>query len=168
MTYKEYVAEKDPSRINCDSFGGMIGCPGDDTSDDAVIKFAPSLGSKGRCGRSPGHSNCSVCWNTEIPENLIPEKKKDEPKIDIHKIIDDAMEKKDRTVSIYIGQSCVTINVTPYEPEEPARWIHIENDHHCSYRFECSACGAEHEFPSLYCPHCGEQMKMPKEEETDV
>lgn len=153
MTYKEYVSEKCPHRVDKNAFGGMRGCPG---SDD-VIKDGPVCG---KCNRGPGPSNCTDCWNTEMPEE-----KKEEPKIDVHKIIDDAMEKGDRTVSIYIGQSCMTVNVTPYEKEEPARWI-FKTDHYPP-KFICSACDGMNDCMTPYCPHCGEQMKMPKEEDTD-
>ena len=149
MTYKEYVVKTNPKNISTSYFGGVRNCPG------TYISGAPVCGS---CHRSPGPFNCSECWNTEMPEE-----KKEEPKIDIHKIIDEAMEKKDRTVSIYIGQSCVTINVTPYKPEEPAHWIY--NSESERYPFECSACGGASADAGLYCSRCGEQMMIRKEEE---
>ena len=55
------------------------------------------------------------------------------------------MEKGDRYVTIYIGQSCTTINVYPWEKEEPARWIH---DSKTGYS-ECPECGSEVE-PESY------------------
>lgn len=85
--------------------------------------------------------------------------------IDIRKIIDDAMEKKDRTVSIYIGHSGVSINVQPYEKEEP-HWIYKPQD--SGWDFECSACGGDSKTYTTYCPYCGEQMKRSKFEVEEV
>ena len=53
-----------------------------------------------------------VSDKTEEPKN-------ETPTVDIHKIIDDAMEKHDRSVSIFISPDGITINVYPTEP----RWI---------------------------------------------
>jgi len=39
--------------------------------------------------------------------------------IDIHKIIDEAMEKKDRSVTIFIGVQGTTVNVYPYQETKP-------------------------------------------------
>lgn len=81
--------------------------------------------------------------------------------VDIHKIIDDAMTKGDRSVSIFIGPLGTTINVYPYV-EEKHCWIQ-RNDKDYP---ECSNCGhRDHTWDcSTYCPDCGEQMHGVKEE----
>jgi hypothetical protein len=43
--------------------------------------------------------------------------------VNIHKIIDDAMEKRDRTVSIYIGETGVSVTVSPAD-QDKCQWIH--------------------------------------------
>lgn len=50
-----------------------------------------------------------VSDKTEEPKN-------ETPTVDIYKIIDDAMEKHDRSVSIVISPDGITINVYPTEP----------------------------------------------------
>ena len=79
--------------------------------------------------------------------------------IDIHKIIDDAMAKGDRTVAIYIGEHGTSINVSPYS-DEPLRWVRIE---HGFKPFECPSCGNTKASPTTYCPDCGEKLAMPKD-----
>lgn len=155
MTCREKLAIEHPDEITNDCLGGCRGCP-----EDYLYLGRPSFCGDANDERSI-KSKCTACWDREIPGT----EKKEEPadKIDIHKIIDDAMEKKDRTVSIYIGRSGTTINVQPYEVEQ-ARWLYNEKRNNYTYDFECSACGGETDFPSTYCPRCGEQMKMPEEE----
>lgn len=60
MTYREKLKKEYPEKINLISWGGCEGCPGTyDYSDDEYP----------RCpyGR-PNGSNCSKCWDREIPE----------------------------------------------------------------------------------------------------
>ena len=78
--------------------------------------------------------------------------------IDIHKIIDDAMEKKDRTVMIFIGKDGMTIHVDPLNDTKP-RWV--DKDTTCV----CSECGSTNKWPSPFCPICGEKLAAPKIEE---
>lgn len=86
--------------------------------------------------------------------------------IDISKLIDDAMEKKDRTVNIFISNIGTSIYVNPIVDDDP-RWIKRTRDLNSDPKifvppvFKCSACFAETEYPTSYCPHCGEKMKMP-------
>lgn len=155
MTYKEYITKTNPEKVSSAYFGGVKSCPGN------YVKGAPICD---KCDYSPDPYNCGVYWNQKMPEE-----KKEEPVIDINKIIDDAMEKKDRTVSIYIGRGgVVSINVQPYEMEVP-HWINHDTDI-LRTMYECSACGHANDWLANYCPHCGEQMKIirdQKEEETD-
>lgn len=77
--------------------------------------------------------------------------------VDIHLLIDDAMEKKDRTVSIFITKNSTTINVYP-NTDDGMKWIeHIRYvNKNKKIEFECSKCGAFVVHPDLYCSHCGE------------
>ena len=69
-------------------------------------------------------------------------------------LIDDAMNKGDRSVSIYVGKHGMSINVYPYEPGLQ-KWIHDE-EHHC---YVCPNCGCIEHDQSFYCRGCGEQLK---------
>ena len=81
--------------------------------------------------------------------------------IDIHKLIDEAIEKKDRYVSIYIGEFATTISVHPVG--EKAMWLRDNNGH-----IYCSACGNRSRDRGAYCSFCGEEVlrvRSKKEEE---
>lgn len=81
-------------------------------------------------------------------------KDESEDKVDIHKIIDDAIAKKDRSVSIFITESGVSTHIEPLS--EPAKW---EHDYSCSFRtFKCPECGYVSVNQSAYCPECGEKL----------
>lgn len=92
--------------------------------------------------------------------------------LDINKIIDDAMEKKDRFVSIFIMGGTVSVKVEPLESRDP-RWIIDKNKMHLhGWDFECSECHGRSAEGTSYCPHCGEKLRMPieadfKKEATD-
>lgn len=91
----------------------------------------------------------------------------DEPLVDIHKLIDDAMEKKDRRVSIFITKDTTSINVEPLIESKP-RWIFKER-YRGRYTPVCSECGYEYaKEETPYCPCCGEKLakgEWPVEEE---
>lgn len=76
--------------------------------------------------------------------------------IDIHKIIDDAIEKKDRSVTIFITGENMSICVNPLD--EPARWIKTAGA--TGLISKCSNCGTRHSIESQYCPDCGEKLKL--------
>lgn len=88
--------------------------------------------------------------------------------IDIHQLIDDAMEKKDRCVMIYIGEAGTTVHINPYD-DKPLEWIErktgtIDNPYfHIDY--ECPSCGYYVRIKSPYCPFCGEKLKLPSQKE---
>lgn len=86
------------------------------------------------------------------PTKLIAEIK---PHIDISALINEAIEKKDRTVSIFYHNGSISINVTPLAESKP-HWIYREG--RGMYEFECSECGFFHEFESPFCPECGEKL----------
>lgn len=77
---------------------------------------------------------------------------------DIHKIIDDAMKKRDRYVHILITDSSTSVSVSPYD-DDGMKWIELSSNggHYFCRRFRCSKCGAVENNPSVYCPNCGEQ-----------
>ena len=84
--------------------------------------------------------------------------------IDINKIVDDAMEKKDRQVHIFIVSDTVSVNVTPLADSDP-RWILRKKPGMYLRTYECSECHAEVEHTSPYCPSCGEKLRFPCEED---
>lgn len=72
-------------------------------------------------------------------------------KIDINKIIDDAIEKKDRSVMIYINGESTSISVHPIEG--PLKWVK------CGYHiYKCPNCGVDTDHQTQYCPDCGEKL----------
>lgn len=73
---------------------------------------------------------------------------------DIHKIIDDAMEKRDRKVHIMIYNTSVSVSISPSDGGEGMRWIEENGG------FRCSDCGNISGFPQTYCPDCGAQRTM--------
>jgi hypothetical protein len=88
--------------------------------------------------------------------------------LDINKIVDDAMEKKDRQVHIFIVSDTVSVNVTPLADSDP-RWI-IHETMKAGRRFpvrefECSECHVWVKDPMPYCGFCGEKLRMPIEED---
>ena len=107
-----------------------------------------------------GRAHCEECWNREIPdtEPVIDEKKENAAveSIDIHKIIDDAMEKKNRSVFIHISPNFgTTVKVEPYDPT-PKKWIRdVNGDHICP---ECGMNYGPHFLEGPYCTMCGEKL----------
>lgn len=85
---------------------------------------------------------------------------RDSVTVDIHKIIDDAMEKKDRTVNIYIGESGTSIYVSPRD-DEPLAWV--PNPKGIGYL--CPTCGYWDIDQRPYCSTCGEKLKRLSEED---
>ena len=80
--------------------------------------------------------------------------------VDIHKLIYEAMEKKDRYVSLYISDYGMTVNIYPIE-ENKAHWIDIATDDSNTYdddTYVCSNCREVADEATHYCPYCGEQM----------
>lgn len=101
---------------------------------------------------------------------LIHKHTPDEPRtdahpVDIHKIIDDAMAKGDRSVSIMMHDGITSVEVRPYV-EEKVQWIHTLSD-----ALVCSDCGhilTDYIGPiPVFCGHCGEKMHGVREEITD-
>lgn len=71
--------------------------------------------------------------------------------IDINKIIDDAIEKKDRSVMIFINGETVSVSVNPIEG--PLKWLK------CGYHvYKCPNCGVDTDKQTQYCSECGEKL----------
>ena len=73
--------------------------------------------------------------------------------LDINKIIDDAMEKKDRTVTVFITGGNVSVSVSPLE-DAPHKWSKV-----LAGISKCPECGYKTNYESAYCPDCGEKLK---------
>ena len=91
--------------------------------------------------------------------------------VDINKIIDDAIEKKDRSVSIFINGDNVSVYVEPLEKYDP-RWIIRERPASGKYsiskrQYECSECHVWSDVLTSYCGYCGEKLRLPVEEDIE-
>ena len=71
---------------------------------------------------------------------------------DIREIINQAMDRDDKQISIFIRGDVVSVDVRPYKEEAP-RWIK-----HGNFEYECSNCGDIRKYPLTYCPNCGEMI----------
>lgn len=80
--------------------------------------------------------------------------------IDIPKLIDEAIEKKDRRVTIFVSNIATTIKVEPIVDDDP-RWIVRDTKAPFINTFICSECGRYSDRTYNYCPECGEKMKVP-------
>ena len=78
---------------------------------------------------------------------------------DIQKIIDDAMEKGDRSVHISVVGDGVSLNVYPYKEDDGMGvWIPMNSGYYCS------KCNSAEEWCKSYCSECGAKMKFPEPE----
>lgn len=145
MTFREKLQKEHPESVGLKWDGGCCGCP---------VQY----GYEPRRPLCIG-STCRDCWDREIPGT--------EPttdcRVDIYKIIDEAMEKKDRKVSIFVYKDNLSINVEPITDSKP-RWI-LKTDEHGDYKFTCSECGIVADGQTCYCPFCGEKLALHKKEE---
>lgn len=143
MTYREYVKKRHPEFIDEWYFGGVDGCPG------SYCDGAPRCGGIGCFG--PSRENCTNCWDQTMPGT----EEVETDKSTIHKIIDDAIAKKDRSVMIFISKSGTTISVLPLDDKKP-RWVRKGIDSFCP------ECNSRSKFESPYCPVCGEKLALPE------
>lgn len=94
---------------------------------------------------------------------------------DIHKIIDDAMERGDRSVHVLIHSAGMSINVSPSSQNDGMKWIEeqvIDPGYYDPHTFHCSECGyVIHNMTPHYCPDCGAERTgiifVEKEKEND-
>lgn len=97
---------------------------------------------------------------------MYPEEKKDEKigsQVDIHKLVDDAMEKKDRYVMIFISESGTSVYVYPYENEK-ASWRAFKDPGTGKQHILCGNCNRESDQGYPYCPWCGEELGISNED----
>lgn len=108
MTCREKLMIQYPEKIDADYFGGCEGCPMtyNYLPNPEYCKYGTTV-------------ECTRCWDREIPETE-PTK----PNTDwenIKELIDDAMTKRDRSVSIYIyihPENGISVNVYPWPDAE--------------------------------------------------
>lgn len=106
MTCREKLEREHPEKISSDYYGGCLGCP----SDYHYLLDPDSC---------DGHGNsddvCTKCWDREIPgteESNIPWEQ-------ILKLIEDAAEKRDRSVSLYFNPGTgMSVSVYPWPDAE--------------------------------------------------
>ena len=112
MTCREKLKREHPESVSDLLWGGCMGCPSSyDYLDDPEI-----------CSKDPYIENkdhiCRKCWAREIP-NSEPELNS---QFDIHALIDDAMKKRDRSISIYIHpENGMSVTVYPW-PDADDLW----------------------------------------------
>jgi hypothetical protein len=74
---------------------------------------------------------------------------------DIREIINQAMDRDDKEICIYVRGETMTVKVNSYK-EEKLSWIKKE----CDW-FVCPECGGDSRIPTRYCSRCGEQLAIP-------
>lgn len=164
MTCREKLAIEHPDKIDPECRGGCVGCP-------STYGY---LHNPDYCDY-PENYLCTKCWDQEIPtdpgtQNPCHVVATIKPQIDISALVNEAIEKKDRTVHILIMGDNISVDVRPLEESDP-RWImHEENRtrHVIKYQFECSECRTYSQNPTPYCPFCGEKLRMPVIEDKRV
>lgn len=138
MTFLEKLKLEHPDKVREDY---CHGCPCAYGYED------PEGGYRAVCG-----GDCEKCWNREISgseEQISIEKLTNS---DIHKIIDDAMKNKDRSVHILISSTYTSISVNPSD-NDGMKWKRSSD----GITYTCSMCGGTSLDPDMYCKWCGEQ-----------
>lgn len=110
------------------------------------------------------YAACEECYNGEtFKENEPLSEVTIHKTVDIHRIINEAMEKKDRYVTIFISDMATSVNV--YPTEDKPMWIPITFDRTFGdstlssiIGYRCSECGSSANKPTVYCSECGEKM----------
>lgn len=151
MTCREKLAIEHPGMVDDQCSGGCSGCP-------STYYYLPDP----EYCEGGGIDECTKCWDREIPDT---EPTKPSNQLNLHKLIDEAMEKKDREVSIFIMKDNMSVYVRPVGSNDP-RWIVHEGDSWTKrWKYECSECHAFSDRPGCYCSYCGEKLRMPIEED---
>lgn len=85
---------------------------------------------------------------------------------DVQKIIDDAMEKGDRSVHISIVGDGMSLNVYPYKEDDGMGVWKVEivdpDKPYIHHEYRCSVCNATQSYMHPHCPICGAKMKFPE------
>lgn len=99
MTYREKLAKEHPEEIDDKMYdGGCAGCPYD-------YGYLPRPSDGKGCTMT-----CDECWSREIPEE-----KHDNPWEEVRKLINDAAEKRNRTVSIsFHPEAGLSVFISPW------------------------------------------------------
>lgn len=126
------------------------------TKEEVIKCFEICSGSGLSCRGCPleGETLTEPC-KTIVDHNALQYLRCSDNAVDIPKIIDEAMEKKDRSVTIFIGAQGTTVNVYPYQETE-ARWQPIGYQ---GQEVRCSECGYVSRWEAPYCSKCGERLK---------
>ena len=115
MTCREKLKREHPESVSDLLWGGCMGCP-----DDYGYLEKPKVCSMTQMVKDDDEV-CQKCWNREIPN--------DEPvpnaQFDIHALIDDAMQKRDRLIAIYIHpENGMSVNVYPWPDMDDLRELY--------------------------------------------
>lgn len=158
MTCREKLAIEHPECVDPTCDGGCRGCPSQYGYINTNII----------CCGMPNDEKCTKCWDREI-HGTEPTKPKPSNQLDIHKLIDEAMDKKDREVSIFIMKDNMSVYVRPVASNDP-RWIVHEkcSGRKITWEYECSECHAYSDKLMCYCGYCGEKLRMPVIEDKRV
>lgn len=95
---------------------------------------------------------------------VMEESKDETPTVDFYKIIDDAIEKHDRSISIFISPDGITINVYPLTNDDPKEWKRIKGVAGYGDLYICPYCGSGVTQPTIYCGECGERVNYPNDD----
>lgn len=115
MTCREKLMREYPKSVSDLFWGGCAECPSSyDYLDD------PEICSKDPYVENKDHT-CRKCWDREIP-NSEPEPNS---QLDIHALIDEAMQKRDRSVVIYIHpENGMSVNIYPWPDVDDLRELY--------------------------------------------
>lgn len=109
MTFREKLQKEHPDMVGRSYVGGCVGCP---------VSYGYEEQRPCDCNRQK--INCNDCWDREIPDssdNTISQAQANWG--EIHKIIEDAVEKCDRSVSIYFNPEVgMSVSVYPWPDAE--------------------------------------------------
>lgn len=152
MTCREKLKLEHPGQLGTKWTGGCLGCP----------HHYGYLPRPEYCG-NVGEEKCTACWDREIPETESPKDSNVSSEVNIHKIIDEAMEKRDRVVSVFISPSGTSVRVEPLTTDKP-RWIYNKQNGN----YICPECGRSSIARYMFCPNCGEQMSILEEPRDDT
>lgn len=82
--------------------------------------------------------------------------------INIHELIDEAIKKKDRSISILVTDAGTSVSIYPYN-DRLEEWIPIDNE-----TLECPQCGSVSKWITPYCSTCGTNLRAPfRKEKTE-
>lgn len=109
MTFKEKFQKEHPDMVEGSYTEGCVGCP-----------VSYGYEEQRPCDCIHQKINCNDCWDREIPDSNDNAVSQAQPNWEeIHKIIKDAAEKRDRSVSIYFNPEVgMSVSVYPWPDAE--------------------------------------------------